>query len=85
MVKWNLSTRLLTRWLGDGAQGPGEGAGSTSTAVFTEEEPNCTRHLQTPTELAAVHNFPLSWLRGVHRSYENYAGSTNQGFFKNFT
>lgn len=34
MVKWNLSTRLLTRWLGEGAQGPGEGAGITSTAVF---------------------------------------------------
>lgn len=34
MVKWHLSTRLLTGWLGGEAQGPGEGAGSTSTAVF---------------------------------------------------
>lgn len=28
-------------------------------------------------ELAAVHNVPLSWLRAVHHSYENQAGSTN--------
>lgn len=32
-------------------------------------------------ELAAVHHFPLSWLRGVHHSYENHAGGANQGFF----
>lgn len=25
MVKWHLSTPLLTCWLGEGAQGPGEG------------------------------------------------------------
>lgn len=58
MVKWNLATRLLTRWLGEGAQGPGEGAGSASTAVFTEEEPNCIRHLQTPWNWQLSTTFP---------------------------
>lgn len=43
-----------------------------------EEEPNCRRHPPDPMELAAAHNFPLSWLRGVHHSYETLAGSTSE-------
>lgn len=80
VVKWNLSTLVLTRWLGEVTQGPEEVAGRTIAASLLrkEEEPNCRRHPPDPMELAAVHNFPLSWLRGVHHSYENLAGSTNQ-------
>ena len=47
MVKWHLSTCLLTGWLRGEAQGPGERAGSISTAIFYGGKPNCTRHLQT--------------------------------------
>lgn len=85
-VKWHLSTRLPTGWQAEGARGPGErGAASSSSSsssngsLSTVEERNCTRHLQNPTELAAVHTFPLSWLSGVHHTYGNPAGSTKQG------
>lgn len=58
MVKWNLSTQPPKRWLGEGAQGLGEGAGSGAAAVFMEEEPNCTRHLQTPWNWQLSTTFP---------------------------
>lgn len=63
-----------------GTQGPGEVAGRNHRCQSLRKvgEPNCRRHPPDPMELAAVHNCPLSWLRGVHHSYENLAGSTNE-------
>lgn len=59
MVKWHLSTRLLTGWLGEGAQGPGEGGlAAPARQSFTVEEPNCTRHLQTPRSWQLSTTFP---------------------------
>lgn len=80
MVKWHLSTCLLTSWLWEEAQGVGEGPGSSSSAVFRSEKTYVHETSPKSMELAAVHTFLLSCLRGLHHLCENPAGNTNQGF-----
>lgn len=50
VVKWNLSTIVLMRWLGEVTQGPGEVAGRTTAASFCRRRENLIAEsiLQTP-------------------------------------
>lgn len=82
VVKWNLSTLVLMRWLGEVTQGPGEVAGRTIAASLCGRKKNLIAEgiLQTPWNWQLPTTFPWAGLEVCSIRMKTLLETQTKGF-----
>lgn len=82
VVKWNLSTLVLMRWLGEVTQGPGEVAGRTIAASLCGRKKNLIAEgiLQTPWNWQLPTTFPWAGLEVCSIRMKTLLEAQTKGF-----